>query len=90
MRTISQLENKIIELESELANIKRKYRLEIGYKSKYKRLYEEVKPSARGVSAKRMIKEFKGTGTAKKIIQKITDECFLSRFYVADLYYASK
>lgn len=90
MITTIQLENKITELELELTDIKRKYRLEIGYKSKYKRLYEDVKPAARGVSAKKMIKKLKGTGSAKKIIQKITDECFLSRFYVADLYYASK
>lgn len=82
--------DKIKELEIKLVAMTKKYKAELGYKSKYKLKFENLlgeKLPTRGQKALLLIKELKSTDRPGVLIRAIAKKCFLSENHVTDLWY---
>lgn len=81
--------DRIKELELEVKLLTKKLKLEVGYKSKYKLKWLEMKPITRGEKALLLIEQLKSTDNPIKLIRAIAKKCYLSEVYVSELWYSN-
>lgn len=93
MNTISDyfsLQDRVKQLEGELASANIELIQECNSKNYYKKLCKKLQGdtgSTRGEKALQLIKELKSTDKPTRLIRAIAKKCFLSEVYVSDLWY---